>query len=127
MTFSDYVTAEFIGRIRYARDAESFFITHGMKKMKPETAVELAWQYARDGAALGAIYPEVVREMFDRTYAMVPKEDWEEARAAGLDIPPAQDPMSYEEVEEGENVVFMAYCRECCPKLYSVLSADRLV
>jgi hypothetical protein len=122
MTFADYVSAEFIGRVGYSGDADSFFFKHGMDKIKPETAAELAWQYAEQGAALGAIYPHVVRKMFERTHAAVPKEKWERAHAAGLDIPPEQDRMSYEEVEEGEDEVFMAYCRECCPNLYSILA-----
>lgn len=123
MTFWDYVCAEFSRRIRYAGDPESYFFTHAMKKMKPEPAVELAWQYARDGAALGAIYPEVLREMFERTYTAHSKEDWERWHAFGLDIPPTQERMSYEEVEEGEDEEFMAYCRECCPNIYHMLTA----
>ncbi|MFX0199861.1 MAG: hypothetical protein ACFFCW_27375 [Candidatus Hodarchaeota archaeon] len=123
MTFSDYVGANFMGRIGYTEDAYSFFFKHGMEKITPETAEELAWQYALDGAALGAIYPDVLREMFQRTHAEVPKGIWERARASGLDIPPEQDLMSYEEFEEDEDEVFMAYCRECCPNLYSIFIA----
>lgn len=123
MTFTDYVMAEFIGRIGYTGDAASFFLQHGMEKIKPETAGELAWQYADQGAALGAIYPDVLRKMFDRTHTAVTKEDWEQARAAGLDIPGAQNRMSYEEIEETEDEAFMAYCRECCPNLYPILTA----
>ena len=123
MTFYDYVSAEFIGRVGYKGDAKSFFFKHGMEKIDPETAAQLAWQYSQQGAALGATYPHIVRKMFEQTHAAVPKEDWEQALAAGLDIPPEQDLMSYEETEEGEDEVFMAYCQECCPSLYSILSA----
>jgi len=123
MTFLDYVSAEFIGRVGYTGDAESFFFKHGMEKIDPETAAELTWQYAQKGAALGAIYPHIVRKMFERTHAVVHKEDWELSRASGLDIPPEQDLMSYEEIEEEEDKMFMAYCRECCPKLYFILTA----
>jgi hypothetical protein len=122
MTFTDYVGAEFIGRVGYAGDAHSFFFEHGMEKVPPNTAEELAWQYSEQGAALGAIYPHIIKKMFDQTHAVVPKEDWERVRAAGINIPPEQDLMSYEETEEGENGVFMDYCRECCPDLYSILS-----
>lgn len=120
MTFADYVGAEFIGRIGYTGDAYSFFFKHGMEKVKPKTAEELAWQYAEQGAALGAFHPHVLREMFQRTYAAVPQEIWERASAGGL-VPPEQDVMTYEEVEEGEDEVFMAYCRQCCPNLCSIL------
>jgi hypothetical protein len=123
VTFADYAGAEFIARIAYTGDAASFFLKHGIEKIKPENAAELAWQYAQQGAALGAIYPHIVRKMFEQTHAAVPKKDWEQARAAGLDVPPEQDLMSYEEVEEGEDEVFMAYCRECCPNLYTILIA----
>lgn len=123
MKFEDYVGAEFVKRVGYTGDPMSFFFEHGMEKINQETAEELAWQYALDGAALGAIYPDVLREMFQRTHEGVSEENWEQARAAGLKIPTEQDLMSYEEVEEGEDEVFMAYCRECCPKLFSILIA----
>jgi hypothetical protein len=123
MTFYDYVSAEFISRIGYTGDAKIFFFKHGMEKIDPKTAAELAWQYSEQGAALGAIYPHIVRKMFEQTHAVVPKDDWEQARAAGLDIPPEQDVMSYEETEKGEDEVFMAYCQECCPNLHSILTA----
>lgn len=122
MTFSDFVGAEFIGRVGYAGDAHSYFSEHGMEKVRPNTAEELVWQYSEQGAALGTIYPNIIKKMFDQTHAAVPKENWERAHAAGLNIPPEQDMMSYEETEEGENEAFMNYCRECCPNLYSILS-----
>jgi hypothetical protein len=123
MTFTDYVSADFIKRVGYSGDPDRFFFEHGMEKMDAQTAMELARQYSQQGAALGATYPHVVRKIFERTHATVPKEEWEQARAAGLNIPPEQEQMSYEETEEGEDEVFMAYCRECCPDLYSILTA----
>jgi len=122
MTFHDYVSAEFSGRVGHSGDMLSFLCKHGMEKIKPETAAELACQYAEQGAALGAIYPHIVRKMFERTHAAVPTERWERAHAARLDIPPQQDRMSYEDVEEGEDELFMYYCRECCPNLYSIFT-----
>lgn len=122
MTFADYVSAEFLGRVDHAGDAQKFFFEHGMEKLPPKTAEELAWQYSEQGAALGAIYPQIIRKMFDQTHAAVPKEDWERAHSAGLNIPPEQDLMGYDETEEGENEVFMDYCRQCCPDLYFILS-----
>jgi hypothetical protein len=122
MTFADYVGAEFIGRVGHSGDAKRFFLEHGMEKLPPQTAMELAWQYSQQGAALGAIHPQIMRKMFERTHVAVPKEEWELARAAGLDISPEQELMSYEETEEAENEVFMAYCQECCPSFYSILT-----
>ena len=60
--------------------------------------------------------------MFEASNARVPEEEWKRARAAGLDIPAEQEVMSYEEREEAESGVFMAYCEKCCPELYDVLA-----
>ncbi len=121
-TFADCVGAEFIGRVGYIGDANKFFLEHGMEKFTPDNAEELSWQYSEQGAALGAIYPHIIRRMFDQTHAAWPKENWERARAAGLNVPPEQDLMSYEETVKGENEAFMDYCRQCCPDLYPILS-----
>ena len=50
-----------------------------------------------------------------------PKEEWQRAYAAGLDIGPEQPRTSYEEAEKTENENFMEYCREFRPDLYPVL------
>lgn len=122
MRFQDYVTLEFTRRVKYAGDARMYFVQHGMETLPASTAEELAWQYSESGAALGAIYPQVVRQMFTQTHAPVPKEKWQEMRAAGLNLPGEQALMSFEETELGENQAFMLYCRECCPELYMVLN-----
>jgi hypothetical protein len=75
--FFEYVQAEFTDRVGYAGD--DYFLTHGMDKFPPETTEELACQYAEQGAAVGAIYPDIMRAMFERTHALVPKEKWDEA------------------------------------------------
>jgi hypothetical protein len=123
MKFADYVGTEFMGRVGVSGDANMFFLEHGMEKLPPKTVMELAWQYSQQGAALGAIHPQLVRKMFERTHVAVPKEEWEFYREIGLDISPEQVLMSYEEVEEAEDGVFMAYGQECCPSLYSILSS----
>ncbi len=120
----DYVGAEFIQRVGHAGDPWSFFVENGLQKITPNMAEELAWQYAADGAALGAVHSDTFRKMFERVHASRPREDWERARAAGLDLPSEQDRMSYEEAAEEENETFMRYCRECCPDLYSILAAQ---
>ena len=94
----------------------------GTDKIPPDVAAKNAWFYAEDGAALGAISPDVMRAMFERTHAPVSKERWQQAYASGLDIgpePPAE--RSYEQATEEENKIFMEYCREFRPDLYSVL------
>ena len=122
MTFYDYVSQEFSQRAHYQGDPSLFFIENGFEKLAPETAVELAWQYSDVGAAIGAIHPNMLRRMFQASNARVPEDEWKTARAAGLDIPAEQEVMSYEEIEEAENGVFMAYCEKCCPELYDVLA-----
>ena len=121
MTFWDYVGVESAGRMGYSGDFLNFLMEHGMEKLSPDTMEELAWQYSEQGAALGAIHPQVIKNMFNHTHSEVPKEKWELARSAGVNIPPEQDMMTYEETEQGENEVFMEYCQQCCPELYSIL------
>ncbi|HPF99117.1 MAG TPA: hypothetical protein PLE77_03555 [Kiritimatiellia bacterium] len=121
MKFADYVGADVVKRVGYAGDALTYFTEHGMDKLTPATAENMAWEFSSDGAALGAIHPDMIRRMFDQAHAAIPKEKWERMRSAGLNIPPEQDVMSYEETEQGENEGFMAYCQQCCPDLYSVL------
>lgn len=122
VTFSDYVGKEFLSRSGNTDDAMDFFLNHGMEKIKPKQAEELAWQYAEQGSAIGAIYPDIIQKMFKQTHSNIPKEKWDIAYKAGLNISPEQDHMSYEEVEDGEDEVFMDYCVECCPDLHSILT-----
>jgi hypothetical protein len=121
MKFWDYVSSDFASRVGYEGDVHVFLLEHGTDKLDPHTAETLAWEYAARGAALGTVYPELARAMFEQTHTVVPTEDWKHARDAGLDIPAEQDVMTYDEVDEGENTVFMAYCNDVCPDLFSVL------
>lgn len=85
----------------------TYFSKHGMNKLEPAAAANVAWEFSSDGAALGAIHPNIIWSMFDRTHVAVPKQKWERMRSAGLDIPPEQDVMTYQETETGENEGFM--------------------
>lgn len=121
LKFSDYAALEFMRRTGNSGDPTEFFIEHGTEKIPTQTAEQLAGQYAKEGAALGAIYPETVREMFELTHIAIPKEKWDSARVAGLDIPAKQESTSYDETGKESDETFMAYCRECCPNLCSDL------
>ena len=121
MNFFDYVGNEFMGRVGYAGDHHSYLMKHGLDRIPPNTAEELAWQYADLGAALGSMNPDIIRSMFELQHAPRSKEEWDWARAAGLDLPPEQDIMTYEEIEEAENGVFIVYCQQCCPVLHTLL------
>jgi hypothetical protein len=127
MTFYDYVSEEFSRGVGYVGDPASLFIKHGLDKIAPEIAVDIVRRYAVEGAALGVIYPDVLRKMYERSYAAVPKGQWDEARSAGLNIPAEQFFISYDELREADNEVFMAYCQKCCPDLYTILSGERAV
>lgn len=122
MTFGDYVEQEYRRRVGFVGDPARFFLEHGMEKISPQAAADLAWQYANDGAALGSICPDILTDVFERSHAPVSRELWDQARAAGLNIPSEQMEMSYEEIEEGEDEAFMAYCQQCCPDLHAILN-----
>lgn len=122
-TFLDYVVADLMRRLDYSGETVSFFQSFGMQEIKPATAVDFAWQCAESGAALGAIHPDEMRKMFDRSHSSIPKESWERARAAGLDIPPEQEILSYDDAEDDHDQLFMEYCGECCPDFRAILAA----
>ncbi len=106
----------------YGGDAQRFLTEHAMDKIQPDPIARTAYSlFAMPGVALGAIHPECVKAMFDRTHTLLPKEQWEQAYAAGLDIGPEQPRKSYEAAEEEENNLFMAFCKECHPEVYSSL------
>lgn len=121
-TFFAYVEAEFLRRLAYKDDPGDFFLLHGMDKMPLHTAAELGWQYAEQGSAIGAIVPSLMRGMFETTHAPSSSEQWEQARATGLDIPPTQTQTTYLEAQTAHNEGFLDYCREHRSDLYGVLS-----
>jgi hypothetical protein len=122
MTFMDFVGEDFIKLVKYEGDAVSYFLEHGKLKIFYENVIKQAWYYSEQGATLGAIYPHIIRQMYKQTNTSVSKESWKRAYNSGLNIPPEQDVMSYEETERAGNGTFMLYCKECCPELYSILS-----
>lgn len=117
-TFFDFVQKEFESRMGYEVD-----LAHMMARFPLETAAEVAWQCAGGAVAVAAIYPNVFRSMFERTYRPRPKEVWDKAFASGLDIGAQQNPKKYEDAEQGENKDFMQFCQEYRPDLYAILYA----
>jgi len=121
----DFVAADLGDRVSdYKRDDwSSLLMERGTDEIPPDVAAKNAWFYASNGAALGAISPNVVRAMFERTFAPVSKERWQQMYASGLDIGPGPPALrSYEQAEEEENKFFMEYCRQFRPDLYPVLN-----
>jgi hypothetical protein len=120
----DYVAADLGDRVsEYKRDNwHHLLMERGADKILHRAAAKNAWFYAQAGATLGAVAPDVVRGMFERTHVPVSQERWHEAYSSGLDIgpePPA--PRSYDEAKEEENKFFMEFCRDFYPDLYPVL------
>ena len=125
MQFCDYVGTEEVHRahrIGYKVDEWHTLIKEqGTQKISHNLALTNSWEYASAGAALGTTHPDVLRAMFERTYAPVPKEQWQQAYTAGLDIGPEQPRTNYTEAEDTENKNFMDYCQKFRPDLYSLL------
>jgi hypothetical protein len=153
MTFSDYVAADIgrrtgvdweslaadadrmlaqqLGRSlgpvarsdRKADDWANLVTVMGAQKTPPKDALTQSWEYASEGAALGATHPDVLRGMFERSHKPVSNKEWRTAYAAGLDIGPEPPPQaSYAEAEASENKNFMEYCQQFCPDEYAVLN-----
>lgn len=111
-------------RAKAAREL-SFLAKYGQRKISPEKAAENAWTYASIGAALGAVYPNVFRAMYERTHVTIPREEWQRMYAEGLDIGPEQPRQrTYRQAEGEENKAFMEFCRVARPDLYSILKRD---
>lgn len=121
MTFLDYINTELIKRVNYECDAKKYLLKHGNEKLQSETVEELSYQFSIQGAALGAITPHIIKEMFNRTHEEVPKEDWKLAYDLGLNIPSEQEKINYEDTLKVENDLFVLYCKECCPENYIIL------
>jgi len=123
MTFGDYVGASMARMAGYNGDWLLMARERRMSKLRPERAEGWAWRYSSDGAALGATHPHLIRPMYERTYARVNEEEWEQVRSIGVDIPPKQEVFSYELAESTEDALFLEYCKEFCPEHYSALTA----
>jgi len=132
--FHDYVSAVLKKRVGFSGDDYQFSAKYFMTKTPPDTSIELMWQFAVDGASIGVKNPELIPIWYNRTNIQTPQAEWDLARSMGpdiphlansigIDIPPEEDVMSYEEVEEAENGLFMAYCQECCPDLHFIINS----
>lgn len=123
LTILECVAGAHSEKLGFNGDVSEFFLQYGMQKVKPETAMQMCWNYAQEGSALGAIHPGEFRRLFEETNKKRDEESWQFAHSAGLDIPEKQDIMSYDEVEQGEVESFLEYCRQCAPSLYVSLSS----
>ena len=106
MSFTDYVQAEQIKRLSFSGNPTTFFREYATQRVATETAAEMAWQFAEQGAALGAVQPIAVRRLFDATQRQSKTEVYDRYLATGLDVPAKQDVRRFEEVEEAEMSCF---------------------
>jgi hypothetical protein len=124
ISFGDYIGAVLSKKMGHEGDPSTFLIQHLGDKVWPHTVEQASYQHATEGAAIGALHADIVKRMFDLTYSEVPKDKWQKAVASGLDIPPEQDVVSYDEMEVEENEAFMEYCREYCAEQHTLLSNE---
>ena len=118
----DYVGANIAGRTNYKVGGwHALLMERGTQKIPLEVALINSWEYASSGAALGTNHPDVLRTMFEETYAPIPEGQWQQAYTAGLDIGTKQPRTSFGEAQDTENKNFMDYCQKFRPDLYSLL------
>jgi len=102
----------------------SLLTVMGAQKTAPRDALTQSWEYASEGAALGATHPDIVRGMFERQHKPTSEKDWRTAYVSGLDIGPEPPPPSYTDyaaTEASENKNFMEFCQQFHPDLYAAL------
>jgi len=121
MKIEDYTLTQLKKRIGFSGDNFQFLEEYFMKETTPEATIGYIWQFAIDGAALGVKNPDAIRKMYKRSNSSITKEKWDLARSVGLDIPPERNIISYQEMEESENGLFMEYCQQCCPDIFNIL------
>jgi hypothetical protein len=122
MTFPSFVVHETAKKCGYeGGDPSRFFVDRGMQRLPLDASILAARNYTIMGTALGVFQPTTFRSMFALTHRSISKEEWAAAHRAGLNIPSQLDVMSFEEVQDAEDPMFMYYCQECCPELHAIL------
>ena len=84
-------------------------------KLSQEQALETIAVYMYEGTALGLCDPKLFRELYDWPLTNFDRENWDQARAAGLDIPESPDQVPFEELQNDLVQMFTEYCAEFCP------------
>jgi len=119
MKFSDYILRRLMESTG-TEDLPSFMTKVGMNKLDSESVIAGAWMDALDGAAIGVVHPDLVRDMFALSHAPRTKESWDHA-FQGVRYDYTTSIMTYEELEKAEDESFMHYCKECCLDFYAIL------
>ncbi len=86
-----------------------------------ESVLNTSWHFASCGTAVGFCKPDVIRRMFEGTFARRSEDSWREAVNAGLAIPNVQEVIEYDDFEYDTNKMFLHYLSECRPDLLGSL------
>jgi len=109
MSFTDFVCAEQSRQRGFDGGADQFLIAHKATKIMAGEAEELAMQFARYGAVLGALRPDTAVQMFANTHAP--------ATHRGSELT-ERDQVAFDMVAKSESEIFRAYCRQTTPGLF---------
>jgi len=113
MSFTDFVCAGQSRQRGFDGGTEQFLAAFKSVKILADEAEELAMQFARYGAALGAMRPDTAVQMFANTHAPATH------RASELT---ERDQVAFDLVAKSESEIFRAYCRQCFPDLVVALT-----
>jgi hypothetical protein len=116
------VVAERATRITDAAGgADTFLMRRGGEKISWAAAYQFAMEWSLNGAGIGVLEPAAFRRLYDATHSTVDPNAWKSAHDAGLDIPPVQDVIPFDEQERNDVAYFREYCAEFYPKLVPAL------
>ncbi len=118
-TMYDFAVESEQKRFSFEGNSYEFMKKYGLMKLETHKASDLLWQYAELGFCLGIAFPEQASEFVaDKEHD---PEEWKKFHEAGLDIPKAQDVISYSEFESAMVADFLEYGKVVAPALYSQL------
>lgn len=123
MSFADYVLTDQQQRLNEDGDLGTLMLKLGTQKLSPDAVLEYSLMMADTGAAIAGTQPKVAREMFALQHAPRDQKSWDAARAAGVDLPPTQDIMSWDDAVDAELPLFREYCKQCCPDYLRVFQS----
>ena len=96
--------------------------TLSMKKIRLGEILPELDSWLIDGIGFGATYPDLVKEMWEKTYeTLQDQEEWAKAREYGLDIPEEQTLLPLDDMEQHVLLEVGRYVYEYCPQLMEPL------
>ncbi len=118
--FGEFVTASEMARHK-ATDPFTFLKANSKFKLEEPKAREMASDYFFSGIALGLCNPNLARKIYDTESGPKNQKEWDDFRAAGLNIPEKQDVIPYDEFEGTMKAMLLAWCEESRPDLLNHL------